>query len=119
MDGYVFSSGYISVAIHLPILAAKDLQSRHLICMDCRLDIRKPLAIFARLHVGNGPNTAKNNIQFPQNCERNILKFDLSTVKTTKRRIKIIWVDRIFEAPAMNKITLRDIVLSRHPRAQM
>ena len=119
MDGYVFSGGYISVAIHLPILAAKDLQSRHLICMDCSLDIRKPLAIFARLHVGNGPNTAKNNIRFPQNCECNVLKFNLSTVKIAERRIKTIWVNLIFEAPAMNKVTLRDIIFSRHPRAQM
>ena len=65
MDGYVFSGGYISVAIHLPALAAKDLQSRHLICMDCRLDIRKPLAIFARLNVENDLNTTKITIQFP------------------------------------------------------
>ena len=87
--------------------------------MDCRLDIRKPLAIFARLNVENGPNTAKITIQFPQNCKRNVLKFDLSTVKIAERRIKSIWVVLIFEAPAMNKITLRDIVFSRHPRAQI
>ncbi|MFN3527036.1 MAG: DUF6478 family protein [Paracoccus sp. (in: a-proteobacteria)] len=29
------------------------------------------------------------------------------------------WVDVIFESPAMNAVALRDIVLSRHPRAQM
>ena len=65
LDVYDFSGGYISLAIQLPALAAKDLQSRHLICMDCRLDIRKPLAIFARLNIENDLNTAKITIQFP------------------------------------------------------
>ena len=65
MNVYVFSGEYISLTIRLPTLAAKNLQSRHLIYMDCKLDIRKPLAIFARLKVENGPNTAKITIQFP------------------------------------------------------
>ena len=119
LDVYDFSSRYISLAIRLPAPAAKNLQKHHLLCLGYALKIRKPLTIYARLNVGNGPNTAEVIVKFPDNCENSTVKFDLSSVKFAERRIKNIWVDLIFEAPAMNKITLEDIIFSRHPRAKL
>ena len=119
LDVYDFSSGYISLAIRLPAPAAKNLQKHHLLCLGYALKIRKPLTIYARLNVENGPNTAEVIVKFPDNCENSTVKFDLSSVKFAERRIKNIWVDLIFEAPAMNKITLEDIIFSRHPRAKL
>ena len=87
--------------------------------MDYALKVRKSLSIFARLNIENGPNTTEISVQFPDNCENGILKFDLSSLKFTERRIKNIWVDLIFEAPALNKITLEDIILIRHPHAKL
>ena len=119
LDVYDFSSGYISLAVRLPAPFAKNLRKHHLLRMDYALKVRKSLSIFARLNIENGPNTTEISVQFPDNCENGILKFDLSSLKFTERRIKNIWVDLIFEAPAMNKITLEDIIFSRHPRAKL
>jgi hypothetical protein len=30
-----------------------------------------------------------------------------------------MWIDLIFEGPEMNQITLRDVTLSRRPRAEL
>ena len=65
------------------------------------------------------PNTAEVIVKFPDNCENSRVKFDLSSVKFAERRIKNIWVNLIFEAPTMNKVTLEDIIFSHHPRAKL
>ena len=46
-------------------------------------------------------------------------EFDLAYASINERRIEKAWVDLIFENPQMNQITLRDLTLSRRPRAQV
>jgi hypothetical protein len=119
LDVYEFNGRYISLAIRLPHCVTETLSHRHLIRMDWQLTLRKPLRAFARLNIENGPNTANIIVPLPTNTETEWAKFDLSTVKFAERRLKNIWVDLIFETPALNKISLQDIVFSRQLRAGM
>ncbi|MDZ4134740.1 MAG: DUF6478 family protein, partial [Paracoccaceae bacterium] len=39
--------------------------------------------------------------------------------KMNEKRVDRIWVDLIFEGPEMNQIILRDVTVSRRPRAEL
>jgi hypothetical protein len=87
--------------------------------MDWYLRLRKPLRTFARLNIENGSYTANIIVPLPINTETEWAQFDLSSVKFAERLLKNIWVDLIFGIPALNKISLQDIVFSRQLRAGM
>ena len=46
------------------------------------------------------------------------VEFDLSVTRINEARVDRAWVDLIFEGPEMNQIVLRDVTLSRRPRAE-
>ena len=45
--------------------------------------------------------------------------FDLAYTKINEKRVEKAWVDLIFEGPEMNQIVIRDLTLSRRPRAEL
>ena len=48
-----------------------------------------------------------------------VVEFDLAYTNLNEKRIERAWIDLIFEAPEMNQIILRDVTLSRRPRAEV
>ena len=48
-----------------------------------------------------------------------IMADDLGYAELSARSVEKAWLDLIFEAPFMNAVGLRDVILSRHPRAQI
>ena len=48
-----------------------------------------------------------------------MVEFDLAYTKVNEKRVERLWVDLIFEGPEMNQIILRDVTLSRRPRAEL
>ena len=48
-----------------------------------------------------------------------IAEFDLAYTNINEKRVERAWVDLIFESPEMNLIVLRDLTLSRRPRAEL
>ena len=47
------------------------------------------------------------------------MEFDLAYCDLNEKRIEKAWLDLIFEGPAMNQITLRDVTMCRYPRAEI
>ena len=47
------------------------------------------------------------------------MEFDLAYTRIDDRRVERIWVDLIFEGPEMNQIILRDVTVTRRPRAEL
>jgi len=72
------------------------------------------------LNVRHGPNLEKvvREVEFRNDQEAQI-EFDLAYTRINDSKITDMWVDIIFENPAMNQITLRDLVVSRHPRSEI
>jgi hypothetical protein len=102
MDVFRFDGSFLSLVLDLPPEAAQGLKLRHLIRLDVIVEMEKPLEIFARL-----------------NEEEVIVEFDLAYTKVNEKRIEKLWIDLIFEGPEMNQIILRDVTVSRRPRAEL
>ena len=48
-----------------------------------------------------------------------MVEFDLTYTKINEKRVEKLWIDLIFEGPEMNQIILRDVTVSRRPRAEL
>ncbi|SLN35672.1 hypothetical protein PSA7680_01678 [Pseudoruegeria aquimaris] len=119
MDVFRFDGSFLSLAIDLPEEAAHGLRKRHLVKLDAIVELEKPLEIFARLNVKHGPNTEQIVRELPWQSEDVSVEFDMTYTKLNEKRVERMWVDFIFEGPEMNQIILRDLTLTRRPRAEL
>jgi hypothetical protein len=117
VEVFGFAGRFLSLAVDLPDAAAQGLRPRHLVRLETAVDCERPLGLFARLNLQQGPNVAQVLRQVSVERGERVVEFDLSPVAGT--RVEKLWLDLIFEAPAMNRIALRDLRLSRHPRAAL
>lgn len=119
MDVFRFDGSFLSVVVDLPQAAVQGLRLTHLIRLDCVVEVEKPLEIFARLNVKHGPNTEQVVRELPMATGESWVEFDLAYTRMNEKRVEKAWLDLIFEGPQMNQIVLRDVTLSRHPRAEI
>lgn len=87
--------------------------------MDVIIELEKPIEIFARLNIKNGPNTEQIVRELDLTQEQTVVEFDLAYSNLNERRIEGAWLDLTFEGPEMNQVVLRDLTFSRRPRAQI
>jgi hypothetical protein len=118
MDVFRFDGSFLSLAIDLPDDAVDGLGRRHLIRLETIVEMEKPLEIFARLNVRHGPNTEQMVRELPLNEQNVMVEFDLGYTRLNEKRVENAWIDLIFEGPEMNQVILRDLTLSRRPRAE-
>ena len=119
MDVFNFDGSFLSLVLDLPADATKNLSKTHLIGVNCIVEVEKPIEIFARLNVKHGPNTEQIVRELPLHEEEVGVEFDLAYSNLNEKRVEKAWVDLIFEGPEMNQVVLRDVTLSRRPRAQL
>ena len=87
--------------------------------MDVIVELEKPIEIFARLNIKNGPNTEQIVRELDLSQDQIVVEFDLAYSNLNERRVEGAWLDLIFEGPEMNQVVLRDLTFSRRPRAQI
>jgi hypothetical protein len=119
MDVFRFDGSFLSLVLDLPQAAVEGLRLRHLIRVDAIVEMEKPLEILARLNVRHGPNIEQVVRALPLASEEVMVEFDLAYTKVNEKRVEKIWIDLIFEGPEMNQIILRDVTVSRRPRAEV
>jgi hypothetical protein len=119
MDVFRFDGSFLSLVLDLPPDAIEGLRLRHLVRVDAIVEMEKPLEIFARLNIRHGPNVEQIVRELPLAAEEVMVEFDLSYTSVKEGRIEKMWVDLIFEGPEMNQIILRDVMVSRRPRAEI
>ncbi|QUJ76368.1 hypothetical protein KDD17_15980 [Sulfitobacter albidus] len=119
MDVFRFDGSFLSLVVDLPEEGYTGLKRTHLLRMDMIVELEKPIEIFARLNIKNGPNTEQivREIDFTE--DQIVVEFDLAYSKMNERRVEGAWIDLIFEGPEMNQVVLRDLTFSRRPRAQI
>lgn len=118
-DVFRFDGSFLSLAIDLPDDACKGLLRRHLVRFDAVIATEKPIEIFARLNIRHGPNTEQVVRELPLGDRDVFVEFDLAYTKLNEKRVERMWLDLIFEGPEMNQVTVRDVTLSRYPRAEL
>lgn len=119
MDVFRFTGSFLSLVLDLPPEAAEGLKLRHLIRLDAIVDMEKPLEIFVRLNIKHGPNVEQIVRELPLQGKEVMVEFDLAYSKVNEKRVERLWFDLIFEGPEMNQIILRDLTISRRPRAEL
>lgn len=119
MDVFRFNGSFLSLVIDLPQDSVADLRRKHLIRLEPIIEMEKPLEIFARLNIKHGPNTEQVVRELPLHQDNHMVEFDLAYTKLNEKRVESMWLDLIFEGPEMNQVTLRDLTLSRRPRASV
>ncbi|WP_435310355.1 DUF6478 family protein [Primorskyibacter sedentarius] len=119
MDVFSFAGSYLSLVVELPPSATQDLKRRHLVRMEALVEMERPVEIYTRLNIQSGPNAEQLVRQMPLQDGSGMVEFDLAYAELNEKRIERLWVDLIFNDPAMSQVILRDLTFSRSPRAEL
>lgn len=120
VDVFRFDGSFLSLALELPSEAVVGLERRHLLRLTSEIEVERPLDIFARLNVKNGPNVEQIVRELPTGAgEEMMVEFDLAYTKLNEKRVERMWLELIFEGAEMNQFILRDLALTRRPRAEI
>lgn len=119
MDVFRFDGSFLSLVISLPDAAVDGLKARHLVRMNCVIEMEKPLEIFARFNFKHGPNSEQIVRELEIKNGQVAVDFDLAYTNLNEKRLERAWVDLIFERPQMSQVILRDVTFSRRPRAEV
>ena len=118
LEVFHFDGSYLSLVIEVPPESCEGLRKNHLIRLATVITRERPTKIYARLNVKHGPNTEQILLTLPDD-EEAFLEFDLAYSQLIEARAERMWLDLLIEDPNMNKITFRDLNLSRYPRAEI
>ena len=119
MDVFRFNGSFLSLVVELPEESVQGLERRHLVRLTVVAEVEKPLEIFARLNIKHGPNVEQIVRELPLGEDEVMVEFDLAYTKLNEKRLERMWLDLIFEGAEMNQIILRDVALTRRPRAEI
>lgn len=119
VDVFGFRGTFLSLALNLPDSAVQGLKARHLVRAELVIDSDGPVRAFARLNIKHGPNLAQPVSALPEHGRDKLAEFDLAYADLNDRRIERAWVDLILNDVAMTRIVIRDVVVSRRPRAEL
>jgi Family of unknown function (DUF6478) len=119
IDVFGFRGSFLSLAMDLPEAGVTGMTARHLIRVDLVMESDRPVRGFARLNIKHGPNLAQLVSDLSSDGREKVAEFDLAYGGIDDKRIERAWLDLIFNEVAMTRITLRDVALSRRPRAEL
>ncbi|SFS22152.1 DUF6478 family protein [Yoonia litorea] len=118
LEVFHFAGSYLSLVIEIPASSCEGLKKSHLIRLQTTIERERPTPIYARLNIKHGPNTEQILLTLPDDDEA-MVEFDLAYSQLIAERAERMWIDLMIGAPAMNKILVRDLTLSRYPRAEI
>ncbi|SFR00867.1 DUF6478 family protein [Poseidonocella sedimentorum] len=119
IETFHVAGAFLSLVITLPEAAAQGLTARHLIGLSMVLEVERPQGFVARINIRHGPNTAQIPREIPPGDLAPLIEFDLAYAELDDTAIGHVWLDLIFDQPAMNRIRIRDLTLMRLPRSEL
>ena len=119
IDVFGFRGSFLSLALNLPAAAVEGLKARHLVRAELLVDCDRPVKAFARLNIKHGPNLAQPVSALPEAGREKLAEFDLAYAGLNDKRIERAWLDLILNDAGMSRIVIRDLVVSRRPRAEL
>ena len=119
IDVFGFKGSFLSLALNLPDAAVQGLKARHLVRAEMVVDSDGPVKAYARLNIKHGPNLAQPVSSLPEQGRDKVAEFDLAYADLNDKRIERSWLDLILNDAAMTRIVIRDVVISRRPRAEL
>lgn len=123
VEAFGFSGSFLSLAIDLPPEVLDGLTQNHIIRLEVVIQTERAQNIYARLNISNGPNTEESLRHLGEigqgGAHAQVIEFDLALTQMNEKRLDKIWLDLILEKPAMNAAMIREMIFSRHLRANV
>ena len=119
LEVFRFDGSFLSLSIDFPQEVCQGLSIRHMVRLDLDVVLERPITIYARLNIQHGPNMEQVVRELPPEATDGYVEFDLAYTKLNEKRVEKLWLDLIFEGVEMNQILLKDLILSRHLRAEI
>lgn len=119
IDVFDFDGSFLSLVLRASDDLVKNLTKSHILRLTLRAESERDLEMSARLNLKNGPNTEQVDKPFSINGETIVLEFDMAYVPFKEGKAEHIWFDFFFQNPMMNQVVFRDLILSRHKRAEL
>lgn len=119
IEVFHFAGTFLSLALDLPEAGLRGLGAGHVLRLDVAVETERQTGMLARLNIRQGPNTEQMARDLPPGGAGATAEFDLAYAGMSERWVEAAWLDLIFAAPRMNRIVIRDLTLSRRPRAAL
>ena len=122
VDALGFRGSFLSLAMDLPVEAARSLRRSHILGVSTLFDSERPIEMFVRLNIRQGPNTEQLVSELRPGDRPGspvIAEFDLGFHEINPAKLENAWIDLIFERPEMSRVRIRDLTLTRRPRADI
>lgn len=111
-----FDGSFVSLSVELPPAGRDGLSRMHVV--RAILPARPgPARLFCRLNLRHGPNVEQLLRALPEGG--GAAPFDLAYTRMNEKRLEQVWLDVILEAPRRGAVTLDDLIVLRHPRADI
>ncbi len=118
LDIYQFRGSFLSLVIESPKGLVEGITRDHVLRLSLDVEAEAPVEIDVRLNLRHGPNTQQVNRPVDLAAEVPAVEFDLAYVPFDEETTDHLWFDLFITDPALNRIVIRDLTLSRHPRAE-
>ncbi|SDE69962.1 DUF6478 family protein [Limimaricola pyoseonensis] len=107
---------YLSLAIDLAPEALRGLSRDHLLRLDLSVRVTAPRST-VRLNLRHGPNVEQVVEALPESGD-GAVEFDMWPLPAMVLQADAGWIDLILERPAPGPLLIRELTLSRLPRAR-
>ena len=114
-----FEGDFLSLVIDLENKALHGLSKEHIFRLECDLKQEGEAKVMTRLNVRCGPNVERVVREVDLTDALYCVEFDLAYTELNEDRVEAAWLDIIFSNPAMNRIVLSDLTLSRRYRSPL
>lgn len=123
LETFSFRGSFLSLSVDLPKHVLNGLTREHIIRLELAVRMERDQEVYARLNIGSGPNTEEvvqhlGNLRSGSSSSH-VIEFDLALTEMNEKRLDKVWLDLIFEKPAMNAAAIREMIFSRHLRANV
>lgn len=120
LDTLRFRGSFLSLVLSLPGDQVAGIGLRDVLRLTVDVEMSATTRLYGRLNVQQGPNAAQMLAEFPP-TEGNPTEvaFDLAYGDLRDLPVERIWIDLMVEEPAMRRLSFRDLILSRHTRAEL
>lgn len=119
LDWTGFSGSYLSAVLTLPETGIEGLKDIHVISLRGIFNSERGGYCFMRLNIRHGPNIAQIKQVMESDTGLQVADFDLAYATFVPEQVTEVWIDILFEGKPANRLTLEDILVSRHRRSQL
>lgn len=117
LDVLHFNGSFLSLSVDLPAEVIADLSAQHMIEVTALIQAERAADVYFRLNLQEDHEVKQVLQSSVVGSEDITVLFDLAYSDLRPKLIDKVWLDVIFQNPAMNQFILSDLTLTRRPRA--